>query len=318
MLKDKVVFISGASRGIGKAIAIRLAMDGAKVAVASKSSGTQGAQKLPGTIEQTAEEIEKVGGQSLAIQCDIRFEQEVQNAIQQTVDRWGGIDILINNASAISLTDTPNTAVKKFDLMNQINGRGTWLCTKLALPHLIKSAQSGRNPQVLNLSPPLSVDTQWFAPHTAYTIAKFNMSMCTLGMSEEFKQYGISVNSLWPRTAIDTAAMKMIPGAADQRATMRRVGIMADSAYVLLNQQGLTGVFAIDDDIILSQGFKRQDLDIYSNTRGMKESDLFPDFFIPEGYKTPLSGIKSKKVLRKLDVLSTTGISEYAAAQARL
>eukprot|EP00158_Paraphelidium_tribonemae_P009075 Partr_v1_DN28761_c2_g1_i12_m62566 putative Hydroxysteroid dehydrogenase like 2 len=205
-LKGKVIFITGASRGIGKAIALRCARDGARVAVAAKTDTPH--PKLPGTIHTAAEEIRQAGGEALPIVCDVREESNVIAALKATADLWGGIDIIVNNASAISLTDTESTPVKRYDLMNQVNARGTWMVSKHAIPYLKKS----KNPHILNLSPPLSFESRWFDGTTAYTIAKFGMSMCVLGMSGELRKYGVAVNALWPRTGIDTAAMVMMPG----------------------------------------------------------------------------------------------------------
>ena len=209
-LKGKTLFITGASRGIGLAIARRAAADGANIVIAAKTTETN--PKLPGTIFSAALEIEAAGGQALPLQCDIREEASVLEAVTKAVTRFGGIDILVNNASAISLTPTPATPMKRFDLMFGVNVRGTYLCTQACLPELIKSAQAGRNPHVLNMSPPLSMREHWFKGHVAYTMAKYGMSECTLGHAGEFRAHGIGVNSLWPRTAIATAALQMIPG----------------------------------------------------------------------------------------------------------
>lgn len=232
----------------------------------------------------------KAGGEALPIVCDIRDEEQVKAAIQQTVQKWGSIDIVVNNASAIMLTDTENTPLKRYDLMNQVNARGTWLVSKHCLPHLKKAS----NPHILNLSPPLTFEERWFEPHVAYTMAKFGMSMCVLGMAGEFRKYGIAVNALWPRTAIDTAAMAMIPGAEEMSSQLRKCEIVADSAYVILNQdsKSYTGNFAIDDDVIRSQGIK--DLDVYSVVPGTK--NFMPDFFIPDNHKT---NPPPKKVLKQ-------------------
>lgn len=194
-LKGKTVFITGASRGIGLAIGIACARLGANVAIAAKTAEPN--PKIPGTIYTAANEITAAGGNSLPLICDIRFEDQVQAAISKTVEKFGGIDILINNASAISLTNTQETSVKKFDLMNQINGRGTWMTSKIALPHLLESAKKGRNPHVLNLSPPPDLRSMWFGPHVAYTMAKYSMSLCTIGLASELQEHGIAVNSLW-------------------------------------------------------------------------------------------------------------------------
>lgn len=243
---------------------------------------------MPGTIYTAAEEIEKAGGKALPITCDIRDEEAVIKAIQKTVDHFGGIDIVINNASAINLTDTESTSMKRYDLMHQVNARGTYVVTKHAVKHLKKA----KNPHVLVLSPPLSYESRWFEPHVAYTMAKFGMSMCVSGWAGEFRSDGIAVNALWPRTAIDTAAMQMIPGAEDT-SKFRKVEIMADAAYAILCQdsKSYTGNFCIDDEVILSQGIKN--LDVYSVVPGTK--DFFPDFFIPDNYKFKLPPLKVLK-----------------------
>ena len=273
-LKGKTLFITGASRGIGLAIAKRAARDGARVAVAAKT--TEAHPKLPGTIFSAAEELEAAGGQALPLQCDIRDEQSVHEAVAKTVERFGGIDILVNHASAISLTRTPETPMKRFDLMFGVNVRGTYLCTQACLPHLIASAQAGRNPHVLTMSPPLSMKPHWFEHHTAYTMAKYGMSMCTLGHSAEFAAHGIGVNSLWPRTAIATAALQMIPGV--EIARCRKPEILSDAAYLILtsNAATTTGNFFIDDELLAKHGIT--DLDVYSVTPGTK--DFIPDFFV--------------------------------------
>src|SRR6186713_3011738 len=226
-LKGKTLFITGASRGIGLAIAKRAARDGAHIAVAAKT--TEAHAKLPGTIFSAAEEIEAAGGQALPLQCDIRDEQSVHDAVAKTVERFGGIDILINNASAISLTGTLSTPMKRFDLMHQINTRGTFLCSQACLPHLMKSA----NPHILNLAPPLSMKARWFKDHVAYTMAKYGMSMCVLGMAEEFRSQGVAVNALWPKTAIATAAIRLIGGDPMMKHS-RTVEIMGDAAHAIL------------------------------------------------------------------------------------
>jgi len=273
-LDGKTLFITGASRGIGLAIAKRAARDGARIAVAAKT--TEAHPKLPGTIFSAAEEIEAAGGQALALQCDIRDEQSVQEAVAKTVERFGGIDILVNNASAISLTRTPETPMKRFDLMFGVNVRGTYLCTQACLPHLSASARAGRNPHVLTMSPPLSMKPHWFERHTAYTMAKYGMSMCTLGHAAEFKPQGIAVNSLWPRTAIATAALQMIPGADLGRC--RTPEILADAAYLILTSDPTTttGNFFIDDELLAQHGVT--DLDRYSVTPGTTR--FIPDFFV--------------------------------------
>ncbi len=272
-LKGKTLFITGASRGIGLAIARRAAADGANIVIAAKTTETN--PKLPGTIHSAAEEIRASGGQALPLQVDIRDEANVQAAVAEAVKTFGGIDILINNASAISLTDTEHTPMKRYDLMNQVNARGTYLCTQACLEELKKSAAAGRKPQVLNMSPPLSMKQHWFAPHTAYTMAKYGMSMCTLGHSGEFKQYGIAVNSLWPRTAIATAALQMIPGV--QLDMCRTPEILSDAAYFILTSPGTnTGNFYIDDELLAAHGVT--DLEKYSVKPGTK--NFIPDFFV--------------------------------------
>jgi citronellol/citronellal dehydrogenase len=273
-LQGKTLFITGASRGIGLAIARRAARDGANVAIAAKT--TEAHPKLPGTIFSAAEEVEAAGGHALALQCDIREEASVHEAVAKTVERFGGIDILVNNASAISLTPTPGTPMKRFDLMFGVNVRGTYLCTQACLAHLMKSAQAGRNPHVLTMSPPLSMKAHWFEHHTAYTMAKYGMSMCTLGHAAEFRSSGIAVNSLWPRTAISTAALQMIPGV--DLARCRTPEILADAAYLILTRDAKTtsGNFFIDDALLAAHGVT--DLDRYSVTPGT--TDFIADFFV--------------------------------------
>jgi citronellol/citronellal dehydrogenase len=273
-LKGKTLFISGASRGIGLAIGIRAARDGANVAIAAKSD--QPHPKLPGTIHTAAREVEEAGGKALAMQVDIRDENAVAQAAQQCADRFGGIDILVNNASAISLSGTLETPMKRFDLMFGVNVRGTFVCSQACLPFLKQSAKAGRNPHILNLSPPLSMKAKWFAPHVAYTMAKYGMSMCVLGMAEEFRPEGIGVNALWPRTVISTAALQVIPMANPKLG--RTPEIMADAAYAILtrNARECTGNFFIDDEVLASAGVK--DLDRYAVTPGNR--DFLPDFFV--------------------------------------
>jgi citronellol/citronellal dehydrogenase len=275
-LQGKTLFITGGSRGIGLAIAKRAAADGANIVVAAKT--TEPDPRLPGTIYSAAEEIRAAGGKALPLQVDIRDEATVLAAVQQAVLTFGGIDILVNNASAISLTDTEHTPMKRYDLMNQINARGTYLCTQACLPELKKSAAAGRNAHVLTMSPPLSMKTHWFAPHTAYTMAKYGMSMCTLGHAGEFRGYGIAVNSLWPRTAIATAALQMIPG-VDLKAC-RKPEILADAAYLVLTSNARedrnTGNFHIDDTLLAAHGVV--DLDRYAVTPGNRK--FIPDFFV--------------------------------------
>ena len=273
-LNGKTLFITGASRGIGLAIAKRAARDGANIVIAAKT--TEANPKLPGTIHSAAAEIEAAGGRALALQTDIRDEASVLAAVEQAVARFGGIDILVNNASAISLTPTPQTPMKRFDLMFGVNVRGTYLCTQASLAHLVKSAQAGRNPHVLNMSPPLSMKPRWFGPHVAYTMAKYGMSECTLGHAAEFKPLGIAVNSLWPRTAIATAALQMIPGVDIARC--RTPEILADAAYLILTSDAKTtsGNFFIDDTLLAQHGVT--DFEKYSVTPGTK--DFVPDFFV--------------------------------------
>jgi citronellol/citronellal dehydrogenase len=272
-LKGKTLFITGASRGIGFAIGMRAAADGANVVIVAKT--TEPNPKLPGTIYSAAEEIRGAGGQALPLAVDIREEEAVHAAVAKAVETFGGIDILVNNASAISLTDTEHTPMKRYDLMNGINARGTYLCTQACLAELKKSAQAGRNPHVLNMSPPLSMKQHWFAPHTAYTMAKYGMSMCTLGHSGEFKKYGIAVNSLWPRTAIATAALQMIPGVDTNMC--RKPEILSDAAYFILTSPSAnSGNFYIDDELLAAHGVA--DLEKYSVKPGTK--NFIPDFFV--------------------------------------
>ena len=272
-LKGKTLFITGASRGIGLAIATRAAADGANIVIVAKTSDPN--PKLPGTIFSAAKAVEAAGGQALPLAVDIREDEAVFAAVAKAVQTFGGIDILVNNASAISLTNTEATPMKRFDLMNGINARGTYLCTMACLSELKKSAKAGHNPQVLTMSPPLSMKTHWFSAHTAYSMAKYGMSMCTLGHAGEFKKYGIAVNSLWPRTAIATAAMQMIPGV--DLALCRKPEILSDAAWLILsNPVYSSGNFYIDDSLLAEHGVT--DLDCYSVTPGTK--NLIPDFFV--------------------------------------
>ena len=272
-LQGKTLFITGASRGIGLEIAKRAAADGANIVIVAKTTETN--PKLPGTIYSAAAEIEAAGGRALPLAVDIRDEAAVLAAVAKAVETFGGIDILVNNASAISLTNTEATPMKRFDLMHGVNARGTYLCTMACLPELKKSAAAGRNPQVLTMSPPLTMQTHWFQPHTAYTMAKYGMSMCTLGHAGEFKRFGIAVNSLWPRTAIATAAMQMIPGV--DIALCRKPEIMADAAWhILTNTSGATGNFYIDDTVLQAHGVT--DLDRYAVTPG--NTRFLPDLFV--------------------------------------
>lgn len=272
-LAGQTLFITGASRGIGLAIAKRAAADGANIAIAAKT--TQAHPKLPGTIYTAAEEIEAAGGKALPLVCDIRFEDQVQAAVDKTVETFGGIDICINNASAISPTPTLMTDMKRYDLMNEINTRGTFLTSKICIPHLQKSS----NAHILNLAPPLDMEAKWFAPHVAYTIAKMGMSLCTLGMSKELAAQGIAVNSLWPLTAIDTAAVRNVLGGDAMSKNSRTVEIMADAAYEILTRASAecTGNFFIDEVVLRDAGVV--DFDQYAVSPG---SDLYRDFFVPD------------------------------------
>ena len=272
-LAGKTLFITGASRGIGLAIAKRAAADGANIAIAAKT--TQAHPKLPGTIYTAAEEIEAAGGKALPLVCVIRFEEQVQAAVDKTVETFGGIDICINNASAISPTPTLQTDMKRYDLMNEINTRGTFLTSKVCIPYLQKS----ENAHILNLAPPLDMEAKWFAPHVAYTIAKMGMSLCTLGMSKELAPQGIAVNSLWPLTAIDTAAVRNVLGGDAMSKNSRTVEIMADAAYEILVQSATecTGNFFVDEVVLRKAGVT--DFDQYAVVPG---NDLYRDFFVPD------------------------------------
>ena len=276
-LKDKVIFISGGSRGIGLAIAKKAAIDGAKIIIAAKTAEPH--PKLPGTIYTAAEEIISAGGDALPLICDIRSEDNVRDTINKGVDHFGGIDICINNASAIQLTNVTDTEMKRYDLMHQINGRGTYMVSKFCLPHLKKAD----NPHILNLAPPLDMSAKWFANTVAYTMAKYTMSMCVLGMAEEFKPDGIAVNALWPRTAIATAAVQNHLGGDEIMKLSRNVDIMADSAYSILTKdsKSFTGNFCIDDLVLYEDGVKD-----FSKYASVPFDQLMPDFFVPDD--TPL------------------------------
>ena len=269
-LQGKTLFISGASRGIGLAIAVRAARDGANVVIAAKTADPH--PKLPGTIFTAAAEIEAAGGKALPLVCDIRRDEQVFDAVERAVKLFGGVDILVNNASAISLTGTLETPMKRYDLMNQVNARGTFLCSQACIPHL----KSAKNPHILNLSPPLSMKPQWFKGHVAYTMAKYGMSMCVLGMAAEFEEEGIAVNALWPRTTIATAAVNMLGGDMMMSAS-RKPEIMADAAHHILTRPSreCTGNFFIDEDLLRSAG--ETDFDRYAVTPG---AELLPDFFV--------------------------------------
>jgi citronellol/citronellal dehydrogenase len=269
--KNKTVLITGASRGIGKAIALRLATEGANIIIAAKSIEEN--SKLGGTIFSAAKEIEEAGGKALPLQCDIRFEDQVQLVIQKGVEKFGGIDILINNASAISLTSTEQTEVKRFDLMQSINVRGTFLVTKACIPYLKKSS----NAHILTLSPPLNLDPRWFANHVAYTITKYNMSMMVIGWAEEFKKDKIAANALWPRTTIATAAVKNLLGGEALVKMSRKPEILADAAYYILKQSSAecTGNLFIDEEVLAKEGIT--DLEKYAVVPGGK---LYNDLFV--------------------------------------
>lgn len=269
--KNKTAFITGASRGIGRAIALRLAKEGANIIIAAKS--TEENPKLGGTIFSVAEEVDAAGGKAFAVACDIRFEDQVKDAVNKGAAHFGGIDILINNASAISLTDTEHTDPKRYDLMYDINVRGTYFVSQACIPHL----QKGVNPHILNLSPPLNMDKKWFASHLAYTISKYNMSMIAYGLSEELKKYKIAANTLWPRTTIATAAVKNLLGGEALMRMSRTPEILADAAYYILQRPSdqCTGNFFIDDEVLASEGIK--DLSNYSVVPG---AHLYPDLFL--------------------------------------
>ena len=277
-LKNKTLFVSGASRGIGLAISKRAAKDGANIILAAKTAEPH--PKLPGTIYTAADEIEEAGGQALPVICDIRDEKRVDEAVKQGVDSFGGIDICINNASAIQLTGTLQTDLKRYDLMHQINSRGTFVVSKACLPHLLNS----ENPHILNISPPLDMNPKWFGPHVAYTMSKFGMSLCVLGMAEEFKEQGVAVNALWPRTAIATAAVKNALGGDDIMKICRTTEIMGDAAYVVLTKSSkeFTGNFCIDDNLLAENGVT--DFSVYAK---VPFNELALDFFVPEDLPPP-------------------------------
>jgi len=278
-LAGKTLYISGASRGIGLEMAKKAARDGANIVVAAKTADPH--PKLPGTIFTAAKEIEGLGGKALPLVVDVRSEEAIQESVEQTVKHFGGIDIVINNASAISLTGTQETPMKTYDLMHQINTRGTYLVSKCCLPYLKESASKGRNPHILNNSPPLSLKPIWFKNHVAYTMAKYGMSMCVLGMAEEFRETGIAVNAIWPKTAIMTAAMEMLGGGGGISSQCRTPQIMADAAYVILtsDSRNFTGNFCVDEAVLKEVGVK--DFSTYL-APGATESSLMPDFFLDE------------------------------------
>ena len=275
-LQGKTIFMSGGSRGIGLAIAKRCAQDGANVAIAAKTAEPH--PKLEGTIYTAAKEIEAVGGKALPLVCDIRDESAVDAAVAACVDKFGGIDICINNASAVSPTPVMNTPMKRYDLMNEVNARGTFMLSQKCQPHLKK----GANPHIVNIAPPLDMDSRWFKNHTAYTMAKYGMSLCTLGMAEEFRKDGIAVNSLWPMTSIDTAAVRNVLGGDSMAKMSRTPAIMADAAYVLLNQNSkdYTGQYVIDEFILASAG----ETDFKQYNQPGYDGPLAADFFIPSDW----------------------------------
>jgi citronellol/citronellal dehydrogenase len=271
-LQGKTLFITGASRGIGKAIALRAARDGANIVIAAKT--VEPHPKLPGTIHTVAREVEEAGGHALAVATDIRFDEQVEAAVAEAVERFGGIDILVNNASAIFLAGTQDTPMKRYDLMLDINARGAFLCTRACLPHLKKAG----NPHVLNLSPPLSLEPRWFASHVAYSLSKCAMSTWVLGMAEEFRPNGIAFNSLWPRTTIDTEAIRLILG-AEMRRRSRKPEILADAAHIILTKdsRSFTGHFCIDEEVLRTAGIT--DFSAYRH-EGVLEEELLPDYFL--------------------------------------
>ncbi len=278
-LSGKTVFITGASRGIGLAIAKKCASDGANIVIAAKSAEPH--PSLPGTIYTAADEVCAAGGKALPLVCDIRFEDQVEAAVTKAVNEFGGIDILVNNASAIFPRGVLDTPMKRFDLMHQVNTRGTYMVTQKCLPHLLKSA----NPHVLMLSPPLDMQEKWFAPHTAYTMAKFGMSLCVLGMAGEFRDQGVAFNALWPRTAVATAAIANILAGEEGMKMCRKPQILADAAYLVFNKtaRDFSGNFLIDDALLYENGVR--DFDAY---RVDTTQPLLPDFFVPdEGYPAP-------------------------------
>lgn len=277
-LKDKTLFVTGASRGIGLAIALRAARDGANVVIAAKTAEAH--PKLPGTIHTAAKAIEDAGGQALPLVVDVRDEANVQAAVEKAVARFGGIDICVNNASAISLTGTLSTDMRRYDLMHQVNTRGTFVTAKACIPYLKKAA----NPHVLMLSPPLDMSPRWFGPHVAYTMAKFGMSMCVLGMAEEFRGDGIAFNALWPRTGIATAAIQFALTGEEGLRHCRTPEIMADAAHAIFNKpaRDFSGNFLIDDTFLYGEGVR--DFDPYKVDPA---ATLMPDFFVPEGSEPP-------------------------------
>ncbi|MDX1545760.1 MAG: NAD(P)-dependent oxidoreductase [Rhodothermales bacterium] len=270
-LNGKTLFITGASRGIGKAIGLRAAADGANVVIVAKTAEPH--PRLPGTIHTAAEEIEAAGGQALAVQTDIRDEDQIRDAVAQAVERFGGIDVLVNNASAIFLAGTLETPMKRFDLMHQVNARGTYATSQACLPHLLEA----ENPHILNLSPPLNMEARWFQNHVAYTMSKFGMSMCVLGMAAEFAGRGVAVNALWPRTTVATAAVRNLLGGEEMIRASRTPAVVADAAHQILTRDSrtCTGHFFIDEEVLREAGVT--DFDRYAVD---PEAELMPDFFV--------------------------------------
>ena len=270
-LTGKTLFITGSSRGIGLAIALRAARDGANVAVAAKTTDPD--PRLPGTVHSAVEQINAAGGRGLACPCDVRFEEQIQAAVQRTVETFGGIDILVNNASALFLAGTLDTPAKRFDLIHAINVRGTFLSSQACLPHLKRAV----NPHILNLAPPLNFESRWFAPHLAYSLSKFGMSLCVLGMAEEFRSDGIAVNALWPRTAIATAAVRNLLGGDDSLRRCRKPEIVADTAHAIVTRSSreCTGQFFLDDDVLRASGVSD-----FSSYAVDPTAELLPDFFV--------------------------------------
>jgi citronellol/citronellal dehydrogenase len=270
-LKGKTLFITGASRGIGLAIGLRAARDGANIVIAAKTAEPH--PKLAGTIHTAAQEIEKAGGRALPCVVDVRSEDQIKSAVDAAVAKFGGIDVLVNNASAISLTGTVETPMKRYDLMHQINTRGTFACSQACLPHLLEAD----NPHILNLSPPLHFEERWFAPHVAYTMAKYGMSLCVLGMAGELREKGVAVNALWPRTVIATAAVQNLLGGDATIRGSRSPEIVADAAHIILTRpsRDWTGQFFVDEDVLRAAGVT--DLDRYQMVPG---APLIPDFFL--------------------------------------
>lgn len=273
-LEGRTLFITGASRGIGRAIGLRAARDGANVVIAAKT--TEPHPRLPGTIHTAAEEMEEAGGRALAVQTDIRFEDQVEAAVEKAVEAFGGIDVLVNNASAIFLAGTAGTPMKRYDLMQDVNVRATFLCSKVCLPHLRASA----NPHILTLSPPPRLEPSWFAPHLAYTLSKYGMSLCVLGLAEELREDGVGVNALWPRTTIDTAAVRNLLGGEEMARRSRKPAIVADAAHTVLvrDARSCTGNFFIDEEVLREEGV--EDLGSYAID---PDAGLQRDLFVSEG-----------------------------------